>query len=128
MIILIQKKDINIEEIISDKKYECDKAELKILELLKSKGAIDLDKYICKIDKKYMNIIAYYLDKDSILIQEVYDRLPDCHKSIKIENLTDYIFYYLKYGYRGVVRDIGSGFVDAEKEVKKHVCYGKNKT
>ena len=31
------KKDINninIEEIISDKKYECDKAELKILELL----------------------------------------------------------------------------------------------
>ena len=28
------KKGINIEEIISDKKYECDKAELKILELL----------------------------------------------------------------------------------------------
>ena len=120
------KKDINninIEEIISDKKYECDKAELKILELLKSKGAIDLDKYICKIDKKYMNIIAYYLDKDSILLQEVYDRLPDCHKSIKIEGPTDYIFYYLKYGYRGAVRGIGSGFVDAEKEVKKHVDF-----
>ena len=70
-----------------------------------------------------MNIIAYYLDKDRILLQEVYDRLPDCHKKIKIDSLIDYITYIFKYGYRGNARVGGYAFVDAEKEVKNHVDF-----
>ena len=118
--------NFNIDEIVSNKKYEYDKPEKKILELLTSKGAINLDRYIIKIDKKYMNIIAYYLDKDRILLQEVYDRLPDCHKIIKIDridSLIDYITYIFKYAYRGTARVGGYVFVDAKKEVKNHVDF-----
>lgn len=35
-----------------------------------------------------MNIIAYYLDKDRILLREIYNRLPDCHKKIETNNLS----------------------------------------
>ena len=44
------------EKVISEKKYYCVNPENKILDLLSQKGAIDLDKYIQKIEKKYMNI------------------------------------------------------------------------
>ena len=46
----------DIEKVISEKKYYCVNPENKILDLLSQKGAIDLDKYIQKIEKKYMNI------------------------------------------------------------------------
>ena len=44
------------EKVISEKKYYCVNPENKILDLLSQKGAIDLDKYIQKIEKKYMNV------------------------------------------------------------------------
>ena len=46
----------DIEKVISEKKYYCVNPENKILDLLSQKGAIDLDKYIQKIEKKYMNV------------------------------------------------------------------------
>ena len=117
-----------IDKIISDKKYKYDNPEKKILELLENKGAINLDKYISKINKRYMNIIAYYLDKDKDLLSEVYDRLPDCHKSIKIEgfnleSIKNTVFYPIIDRYRAFTREIGSHFVNAEKEVKEHVDF-----
>ena len=53
-LIFLLNKDI--EKVISEKKYYCVNPENKILDLLSQKGAIDLDKYIQKIEKKYMNI------------------------------------------------------------------------
>lgn len=121
-------KKFDIDRIISDKKYECNNPEKKILELLTNEGAINLDKYISKVDKKHMNIIAYYLDKDRVLLREVYDRLPDCHKSIiidgfNLESIKNTILYPLIYGYRASTRGVGSYYVDAEKEVKEHVDF-----
>ena len=53
-LIFLLNKDI--EKVISEKKYYCVNPENKILDLLSQKGAIDLDKYIQKIEKKYMNV------------------------------------------------------------------------
>lgn len=53
-LIFLLNKDI--EKVISEKKYYCVNPENKILDLLSQKGTIDLDKYIQKIEKKYMNI------------------------------------------------------------------------
>lgn len=53
-LIFLLNKDI--EKVISEKKYYCVNPENKILDLLSQKGAIDLDKYIQKIEKKYINV------------------------------------------------------------------------
>ena len=53
-LIFLLNKDI--EKVISEKKYYCVNPENKILDLLSQKGTIDLDKYIQKIEKKYMNV------------------------------------------------------------------------
>ena len=49
------------EKVISEKKYYCVNPENKILDLLSQKGAIDLDKYIQKIEKKYMNVWLLFI-------------------------------------------------------------------
>ena len=58
--------NIDIDKIIYDKEYFYINPEKKILQLLSDEGAIDLDRYIHQIEKKYLNIIAYYLDRDKV--------------------------------------------------------------
>ena len=116
-------KDIDVDKIIHDKKYDCNNPEGKISDLLSEKGAVDLNKYIFRIEEKYLNIIAYYLDKDRALLNEVYDRLPNCHKRIETTNIFKFIAYPLIYGYDASLRNIGSSFIDPEVEVRKHVDF-----
>lgn len=44
-------KDIDVDKIIHDKKYDCNNPEGKISDLLSEKGAVDLNKYIFRIEK-----------------------------------------------------------------------------
>ena len=44
-------ENVDVDKIIYDKKYDCNDPERKISDLLSKKGAVDLDKYISKIEK-----------------------------------------------------------------------------
>ena len=121
--VLYIDKDIDVDKLIHDKKYDCNNPEGKISDLLSEKGAVDLNKYIFRIEKNYLNIIAYYLDKDRALLNEVYDRLPNCHKRIEMTNIFKFIAYPLICGYDASLRNIGSSFIDPEVEVRKHVDF-----
>ena len=116
-------KDLDEDKIICDKKYDCKDPERKILDLLSEKGAINLDKYISQIEKKYLNIIAYYLNRDRYLLNEVYDRLPNCHKKIVITNPFEFFFYPFIYSNNAICRDIGSSYINSEQEVREHVRF-----
>jgi hypothetical protein len=79
-------QNVDIENIKSDPKYYCSNPKKEIIKLLNDEGAIDIDRYMNQLPSEdYLHVLVYYLKKDRFLLKEVYQRLPDCHKTIKLE-------------------------------------------
>ena len=138
-------KYFDIENVKSDPKYYCYNPIKEIIKLLNDKGAIDIDRYIYNLPSEdYLHVLVYYLKRDRDLLEEVYQRLPECHKKIEIgfrflitNTELDYIFVPLqfigkvaeglgKYSKNSSYR-IGAHFVDCKKEIKEHYDFVVNK-
>ena len=106
-----------IENIKSDPKYKCDNPQKKIIELLENEGAIDIDRYIKKLPSDYLHVLLYYIKNDKLLLKEIYERLPNCHKKTKS------IFF--SFG-NSICRGVG-GLMNFDEEIKEHYDFVYNK-
>ena len=123
----INSQKFDIETIKSDPKYDCSNPKQEIIKLLNDEGAIDIDRYMNQLPSEdYLHVLVYYLKKDRVLLKEVYQRLPDCHKAIKLKfTQSSFVnFFYVHFqiinmhknaAYRTVAQ-----FMNWEKEVKEH--------
>jgi len=91
-------KYFDIENVKSDPKYYCYNPKKEIIRLLNDKGAIDIDRYINNLPSEdYLHVLVYYLKKDRDLLQEVYQKLPDCHKKIEFNIVTTNTLFDIIY-------------------------------
>ena len=127
----INSQKFDIETIKSDPKYDCSNPKQEIIKLLNDEGAIDIDRYMNQLPSEdYLHVLVYYLKKDRFLLKEVYQRLPDCHKTIKLEfTQSSFLnFFYVPYQIitipgkysKNVTYRTAAKRMNCEKEVKEH--------
>ena len=131
----INSQNFDFVTIKSDPKYDCSNPKQEIIKLLNDEGAIDIDRYMNQLPSEdYLHVLVYYLKKDRFLLKEVYQRLPDCHKTIKLEfTQSSFLnFFYVptqlvvisiintgKYS-KNVTYRTAAKRMNCEKEVKEH--------
>ena len=96
----INSQNFDFVTIKSDPKYDCSNPKQEIIKLLNDEGAIDIDRYMNQLPSEdYLHVLVYYLKENRVLLKEVYQRLPDCHKKIEYLESTN-ILYLIFFMYR----------------------------